>query len=80
METDSFNEIEDEKMRVKIEKRKQKRRELAEKNKALKQRKRRDENEAEEKQLWERLDSLNKEFKAVKDIKKKRKMSKTILK
>ena len=70
VETDSFNEIEDEKMRVKIEKRKQKRRELAEKNKALKQRKRRDENEAEEKQLWERLDSLNKEFKAVKDIKK----------
>ena len=70
METDSFNEIEDEKMRVKIEKRKQKRRELAEKNKVLKQRKRRDENEAEEKQLWERLDSLNKEFKAVKDIKK----------
>ena len=70
METDSFNEIEDEKMRVKIEKRKQKRRELVEKNKALKQRKRRDENEAEEKQLWERLDSLNKEFKAVKDIKK----------
>ena len=70
METDSFNEIEDEKMRVKIEKRKQKRRESAEKNKALKQRKRRDENEAEEKQLWERLDSLNKEFKAVKDIKK----------
>ena len=39
IEIDSFNEIEEEKMRERIKRRKQKRRKLAEKNKALKRKK-----------------------------------------
>ena len=42
-------------MREKIESRKQKRRKLAGKNKALQWKKRREQNEAEEKQLWEKV-------------------------
>ena len=55
IEVDSYNKIEEEKMREKIESRKQKRRKLAGKNKALQWKKRREQNEAEEKQLWEKV-------------------------
>lgn len=71
IEIDTFDKIEEEKTKEKIEKRKKKRRELVEKIKALKRKKRRAQYKIEEKQFWEKLNTLNKEFEAVADIKKK---------
>ena len=51
MEIDTFDEIEEEKTKEKIEKRKKKRRELVEKTKALKRKKRRAQYEIEETQF-----------------------------
>ena len=65
----------------KLKKEKKKRREIAEKNKLLKWKKKLDEEKIEEKELWGRLNELNKEFQTINYIKKKQKnMSKTILK
>ena len=65
----------------KLKKEKKKRREIAEKNKLLKRKKKLDEEKIEEKELWGRLNELNKEFQTINYIKKKQKnMSKTILK
>ena len=69
------------KLMKKLKKEKKKRREIAEKNKLLKRKKKLDEEKIEEKELWGRLNELNKEFQTINCIKKKQKnMSKTILK
>ena len=52
-----------------------KRREIAEKkkNKSLKQKKKLDEERIEERELWGKLNELNKEFETINNIKKKQK-------
>ena len=53
---------------------------MAEKNKALKQRKKTEQEKIEEGQLWDKFNILDTECKAVSNIKKQKKMSKAILK
>ena len=64
------------------EKKKMKRRALAEKNTALKEaskKRRKSRPETTEKELWERLDTLNNKFKVMKDLKKKNKSKKNLI-
>ena len=64
-----------------IIKKKLKRKALAEKNTALKEatkKRRRSQPEASEKELRERLDTLNKRFKVMKDLKKQNKSKKNL--
>ena len=68
-------------MKERVEKRKQKRREVAEKNKLLKKKKREEENKLKEQEIVKRLGELNKVFRSIKGYKiNKKKMSESILK
>ena len=67
MSIDEFNDVEETEVRARVEKRKEKRREVAEKNKLLKKKKKQEENEEV---YWKRLGELNKQFKANKEAKK----------
>ena len=58
------------KINKKLEARKRKRRKTAEKNKELRRKKKKATNAKKEKQLWARLNTLNKEIKAIKENKK----------
>ena len=76
IEIDDFNNLEEEEVRKKIEKTKTIR-EVAEKYKSLKRKKKLEDENIEEKELWDKLNNLNKEFQANGNIKKKqKKMSK----
>ena len=58
-------------MKERVEKQKQKRREVAEKNKLLKKKKRKqEENKIKEQEMWKRLGELNKEFSEIKIAKR----------
>ena len=46
---------------------------MAEKNKALKQRKKREQEKIEEGKLWDKFDTLDTECKAIRNIKKQKK-------
>lgn len=72
---DGFNDVEESEFRECIEKRKQKRREVAEKNKLLKKRKKQEQSKENEKAYWKRLAELNTQFKANKKAKKEAKES-----
>ena len=68
---DDFNEVEENKIKERVEKRKQKRREVAGKNKQLKKRKRKqEETKRKEKDMWKRLSQLNVEFKEIEKSRK----------
>ena len=72
---------EDEKVSKELKEKKLKRKALAEKNTALKEaakKRRKSQPEATEKELWERLDTLNKRFKVMKDLKKQNKSKKNL--
>ena len=73
LEIDGFNKAKEEKFNKKIEKRKKSRREIAEKNKLLKRKKKLDEEKVEEKELWGKLNELNKEFQTIITLKKTKK-------
>ena len=66
---DEFNHVEESEVRARVEKRKEKRREVAEKNKLLKKKKRREGFKKNEEVYWKRLGELNKQFKAKKKAK-----------
>ena len=74
LEIDNFNNVEEE-INEKIEKRKKKKgvKQLKKKNKSLKQTKTLYEEKIEEKELWCKLNELNKEFQTINNIKKKQK-------
>ena len=57
----------------KLKKEKKSRREIAEKNKLLKRKKKLDEEKVEEKELWGKLNELNKEFQTIITLKKTKK-------
>ena len=57
-------------MKERVEKRKQKRREVAEKNKLLKKKRKQEENKIKEQEMWKRLGELNKEFSEIKIAKR----------
>ena len=81
IEVDDFNEIEEKKVKKRVEKLKQKRREAAEKNKLLNKERKQEISKEEEKKMWERLGELNKNFQDIKkSIKESKKMSKIIFK
>ena len=70
---------EDEKLIKQLQQKKLKRKVLAERNTALKEKGKkrcRSRPESTEKEFWERLGTLNNEFKVMKDLKKKKKSSK----
>ena len=78
---DDFNEAGEKEVKERVENRKIKRSEVAEKNELLRKKKKLEENKKTEKELSGRLNDLNKELKDNKEQKKKsKKMSKTILK
>ena len=77
---DDFNEIEEKEVKERAEKRKQKQREVAEKNKLLKKKKKEEENKLKEQEMVKRLGELNKEFRSIKGYKKSIKISGGILK
>ena len=66
---DDFNKVKEKEVKGKVEKRKQKWGEVAEKNKLLKKRKQ-EESKVKEKEMWKRLSELNKEFNEIKKSKK----------
>ena len=73
---------EDEKVSEELKERKLKRKSLAEKNTALKEaakKYRKSRPEVSENELWERLDTLNKMFKVMKDLKKQNKSKKNLV-
>ena len=73
---------EDEKLIKQLQKKKLKGKALAEKNTALKEatkKRRRSRPECTEKELWERLNTLNIKFKVMKDLKKKNKSKKNLI-
>ena len=70
IEVDSYNKIEEETMREKTESRKQKRRKLAEKKMRYNEKKDVSKTKLKKNSCGKRLDSLNKEFKVVEDIRK----------
>ena len=77
---DDFNESEEAEVKQWVEKRKQKRQAVAEKNKLLKKKQKAEETKITEKDMWNRLATLNGEFKKIKKEKKEsKKMSKTIM-
>ena len=67
---DDFNEIEENEMKERVEKRKQKRREVAEKNKHMKKKKQEEENKLKEQEMVKRRGELNNEFRNIKGYKK----------
>ena len=77
---DDFNESEEAEVKQQVDKRKQKRRDLAEKNKLLKKKRKAEETKITEKDMWNHLATLNGEFKKIKKEKKEsKKMSETIM-
>ena len=73
---------EDEKLIKQLQGKKLKRKALAEKNTVLKEvskQRRKSQPETTEKELWERLDTLNNKFKVMKDLKKKNKSKKNLI-
>ena len=77
---DDFNESEETELKQRVEKRKQRRREVAEKNKLLKKKTKAEETKRKEKDMWNRLAKLNGEFKEIKKAKiESKKMSETII-
>ena len=54
-------------MKEHVEKRKIKRREVTGENKLLKKKKKQEENKKPEKEMWNRLNGLNQEFKDIKE-------------
>ena len=66
IKVDGFTEIEEKEVKERVEKRKKKRRELAEKNKLLKKKRKQEESKEKEKEMWKRLGEFNKEFKNIK--------------
>ena len=78
---DQFNDVEETEIRERVAKRKEKRREVAEKNKLLKKKEKQEEFNENEAAYWNRLGELNKQFKANKKAKKEaNKLSETIIK
>ena len=78
---DQFNDVEETEIRERVAKRKEKRREVAEKNKLLKKKEKQEEFNENEAAYWKRLGELNKQFKANKKAKKEaNKLSETIIK
>ena len=71
IEIDVFNEEEENKVKERVEKRKLKRREVAEKNKLLKKKKKVEQDKKTEKNMWHRLKELSKGFKEIKEHKKR---------
>ena len=67
---DDFNESEEAEVKQRVEKRKQKRQAVAEKNKLLKKKRKVEETKITEKDMWNRLATLNGEFKKIKKKKK----------
>ena len=78
--TDAFNELQELKIKEKIEKRKQNSCELTEKKQGTTIKKKSEHEKIEEEQLWDKLNTLNKEFRAIGNTKKQKILSKTILK
>ena len=77
---DDFNEAEKVELKQGVEKRKGKRRIVAEKNKLVKNKRKTEENRVNENDMWECLAKLNSEFKDIKKAKKdSKKMSETII-
>lgn len=77
---DDFNEAEEVELKQGVEKRKGKRRIVAEKNKLVKNKRKTEENRVNENDMWECLAKLNSEFKDIKKAKKdSKKMSETII-
>ena len=75
-------DVEEKQVKERVEKRKQKRREVAEKNKMLKKKKKRkqEEKRIKEKDIWKRLSQLNDEFKGINKSKKDaKKVSDTVI-
>ena len=73
---------EDEKLIKQLQEKKLKRKAFAEKNTALKEaskKRRKTRPETTEKALWERLNTLNNNFKVMKDLKKKNKSKKKLI-
>ena len=76
-----FNEVEEREVKERVEKRKQKRQEVAKKKKLLKKKRKQEESKTKEKEMWKRLGELNQEFKEIKKSKKDSiKMSGSIIK
>ena len=81
IKVDDFNEIEEKQVKERVEKRKQKRREVAENNKLLKKQRKLEENKEKENGIQKRLNELKKESRKTKKFKKQsKKFSDTILK
>ena len=77
---DDFDEAEEVELKQGVEKRKGKRRIVAEKNKLVKNKRKTEENRVNENDMWECLAKLNSEFKDIKKAKKdSKKMSETII-
>ena len=77
---DDFNDAEEVEVKQWVEKRKEKRRIVAEKNKLLQKKQKAEENKVKEKDMWECLAKLNSKFKDIKKAKKdSKKMSETII-
>ena len=77
---DDFNEAEEVELKQGVEKRKGKRRIVAEKNKLVKNKRKTEENRVNENDMWECLAKLNSEFKDINKAKKdSKKMSETII-
>ena len=77
---DYFNESEEAEVKQRVEKRKEKRRAVAEKNKLLRKKRKTEKNKIKEKDMWERLGKLNSEFEDIKKVKKEsKKTSETIM-
>ena len=64
-----FNESEEAEVKERVNKQKLKRRKIAENNKLLKKKQKPEENEIEEKDMWEHLSKLNGKFKNIKKAK-----------
>ena len=77
---DDFNGSEEAEVKQRVEKRKEKRRAVAEKNKLLRKKRKTEKNKIKEKDMWERLGKLNSEFEDIKKAKKEsKKTSETIM-
>ena len=77
---DDFNESEEAEVKQRVEKRKEKRRAVAEKNKLLRKKRKTEKNKIKEKDMWERLGKLNSKFEDIKKAKKEsKKTSETIM-
>ena len=78
---DDFKEVEEKLVKERVKKQRQKRRDVAEKNKLLRKKQKQEQDKVKEKQMWERLSELNKEFSDIRQSKKNSKrMSESIIK